>query len=96
MATKKIYAIRDQKVESYGPLVVEAHIHNVVRSLTSIVNDDDRKNHYSAYPEDYALYYLGTYDDTTGIITTNQTPQLVLQLTSLKTVQKFEQTELSI
>jgi len=76
---------------------MDAHIHNIVRSLTSIVNDDDKKNNnYAAYPEDYALYYIGVFDDQSGVITASHQPQLVLQLSSLKTVQKFEQMELPI
>lgn len=69
----QMYTIRDSKAGTYSqPFyahnkpVAERHLHRMVKDPNSMV---------CQFPEDYDLYELGTYDDSTGLVKTLDTPK---------------------
>jgi len=69
----KMYAVRDSKGEFYYPPAfhkthgeAERAFLNVAKNKESIIG----KN-----PEDYDLYYVGTYDERTGKLNPTSTPE---------------------
>jgi len=73
----KIYSIRDSKSEVYNqPFYKKTH-GEAERDFRSLVNDE--KSTINKYPEDFDLYYLGDYDDNTGKLQTNDSPQHVIK-----------------
>lgn len=62
---QKIYTIRDAKAEAYLKPFFERNNGTAVRAIEAAIQQD--KN-FNAYAEDYSLYLIGEYDDTTGRI----------------------------
>lgn len=61
-----IYAVRDSAVEAFlQPFFAQTH-GAAIRSLTEAAKDKDHP--FGKGPQYYALYYLGTFDDSNGII----------------------------
>jgi len=82
---KKIFAIRDSKSESYNQPFFN-HTHGEAeRNFAQLASDP--KSTVNQFPEDFDLFYLGTYNDQTGEISPLQTPQHVVKALTLKTRQ---------
>ncbi|WNK12748.1 MAG: nonstructural protein [Microvirus sp.] len=64
----KLYvcAIRDRALDAFGTPIFVAAIGLAVRSFTDEINRKADGNPYSAHPEDYDLYVLGTFDSDDG------------------------------
>ena len=64
---RKVYSIYDKKAERWTfPMQVEKH-GDMMRSFEDISNDP---NHVvGKHPEDYTLFEIGEYDDSTGTFT---------------------------
>lgn len=78
----KIFSIRDSKAENYlQPFFNKTH-GEAERNFRELARDD--KSIVSKYPEDYDLYFLGTYDDNSGKLSPADTPQHVVKAVNLK------------
>lgn len=78
----KAYSIRDQKGEVFNnPFFQKTH-GEAERSFKQAVNDDQTT--ISKYPEDFDLYYLGEYNDQTGVFQSLDTPQHIAKAIALK------------
>ena len=65
----KMYSLYDSKAESYiAPFYAKAK-GDALRQISSIVNDPNTKHDFGKYPEDFTLFEIGVYDDSTGIVT---------------------------
>lgn len=71
----KIFSIRDQKSEVYNTPFYQKTHGEAERNFQQLVSDD--KSTISKFPEDFDLYYLGEYDDNTGVTKPLDTPQHV-------------------
>lgn len=69
----KVYSIRDAKAEIFNPPFYKKTHGEAERDFSALVRDE--KSMVCKYPEDYDLYYLGTYDDNTGKLDSLDTPQ---------------------
>lgn len=69
----KVYSIRDSKGEVFNQPFFQKTHGEAERSFVTLVNDE--KSMISKYPDDFDLYYLGVYDDQTGLIQSLDTPQ---------------------
>ena len=78
----KIFAIRDQKAEVYNTPFYQHSHGEAERNFKTLVNDG--KSTVSQYPEDFDLYYLGDYDDNTGLVKSLDTPQHIVKAIALK------------
>jgi len=78
---KKIFSIRDSKTETFGqPFYQHTHA-EAERNFSKLVKDD--KSTINSFPEDFDLYYLGTYNDQTGLIMSLDTPQHCIKAVNL-------------
>jgi hypothetical protein len=80
----KVYSIRDSKGEVFNQPFFQKTHGEAERSFSRLVKDESST--LAAYPEDFDLYYLGEYDDQTGLIDSLDTPQHMI-----KAVQCVEQ-----
>lgn len=62
-----IFSVRDSAVEAFMQPFFSPTRGAAIRSLTEVINDPKHEFHKNA--KDYALYYLGTFDDANGVIT---------------------------
>lgn len=62
-----MYSIRDSKGDFYDRIFLQLTHGEAERTFTTIANDP--KTPIGQYPEDYDLYFLGEFDNVTGIIT---------------------------
>lgn len=69
----KAYSVRDSKAEIYNQPFFQKSHGEAERTLLSLVKDG--KSMISQYPDDYDLYFIGTYDDQTGVFSPLNTPQ---------------------
>lgn len=69
----KMFSIRDSKGEIFNPPYYAKTHGEALRSFKTLSNDP--KSTINQYPEDFDLYFLGEYDDQTGKLKPNDTPQ---------------------
>lgn len=78
----KIYAVYDSKAESYTPPYFQHTEAMALRIFGDTCND---KGHtFGMHPEDYTLFHLGEYDDSTGTITQDKITSIANGLTILE------------
>lgn len=70
---RKVFSIRDSKSELFGTPFFNITHGEAERNFKTLVNDP--KSSVSVYPEDFDLYYLGTYDDITGKVVPIDSPE---------------------
>lgn len=70
-----IYSIHDRKAEIYNRPFYESNEVIAVRNVEMCFSDEN--NPMFAYPEDFELVRLGTYDDETGKFDILPIPELV-------------------
>lgn len=81
MQISKIYSIRDSKAEIFNfPFFQKTH-GEAERTFLQLVNDETTQ--IGKFPEDFDLYYLGTYDDQSGKVDVLDTPQHITKAISL-------------
>jgi hypothetical protein len=78
---KKIYAVRDNKINDFITFVVLPNVVEVTRQFTQVANDQNSKIH--EYPEDHDLYYLGEIDTESGKIE-SVTPEYIVNAVACK------------
>ena len=69
----KLYSIRDHKSGFYPP-VVDTNDDTAKRNFSFAMNNNEN---YAFAPADYDLYYVGSFDSETGLITCDHIPTLV-------------------
>lgn len=81
-----ILSVKDTAAQAFGrPMFLPSSAVGV-RSFRDEINRSDANNEMYKHPEDFELYELGTYDDSTGIIEV-VTPRLVARAKDLKDAQ---------
>ncbi len=82
---KEIFAVYDSKAEVYSTPMFMRNKGEALRSWADICNDD--KAVYNKHPQDYSLFHIGTFSETTGEIIPLATPS------SLGLAQEFTRKE---
>lgn len=78
-----ILSVKDTAAQAFGrPMFLPSSAVGV-RSFRDEINRSDANNEMFKHPEDFELYELGTYDDSTGIIQCSE-PRLVARAKDLK------------
>jgi hypothetical protein len=62
----KIIAIRDRAVDAFGVPIFVANLGGAIRSFGDEVKRVDPTNNMNKHPEDYDLFHIGDYDDSTA------------------------------
>lgn len=81
--TLKIFSIRDQKGDVFNTPFFKKTIGEAERDFRTLVNDG--KSMVNQYPDDFDLYWVGEYDDSTGTLKPLDTPQHVIKAVSALT-----------
>lgn len=63
---KKIYAIRDTKADAFWTPIFSQNHATALRSFESSVREEGSA--LAKHAEDYQMYYLGEFDESTGIV----------------------------
>lgn len=72
---KKLYSIYDRKAMFFGSIIAVSAQIEAVRAFASAVESMDSMIY--KYPNDFALFSLGEYDEHTGSLASYPTPILV-------------------
>jgi len=64
----KIYSVHDKRANEYGALMAMPTDAHAVRSFTQEVNRTDTGNMLNQFPEDFALHYMGEFNQENGQI----------------------------
>lgn len=81
--TLVIVSLLDKKGRLYKNPFFVPNTDVAVRSLRGAVNATEQSD-LTQYPEDFALYHLGTFDDETGLITPLAAPLHIMDALQLK------------
>jgi len=73
----KAYSIRDAKAEIFNPPFYKKTHGEAERDFTTLCRDE--KSQVSKYPEDYDLYWVGSFDDASGKFEALDTPQHIIK-----------------
>lgn len=73
----KMFSIRDAKAEIFHPPFFKKTHGEAERDFTTLVRDEKTPAHQ--YPEDYDLYFIGTYYDDSGKMSPLPSPQHVVK-----------------
>ena len=83
-----VFTVRDTKAGAYLNPFFMPNEQVAIRSMDHCLRDP---NHgFALSPEDYALYILGEYDDSTGKFTLLDAPQHMLNLIDLANASDHE------
>ncbi len=66
------YAIFDSKAEAFNSPFFRPTRGQAIREFTEVCNDS--ASSINKYPEDFTLFHIGSYDDSTGLFTALPTP----------------------
>lgn len=72
---KQIFSLFDKKACAYTQPFFYHQVGQAVRALDGIVNN--KETNVNKYPEDFALYKLGTYNDNSGKIVSLNEPEFL-------------------
>ena len=85
----KLFAVKDKALDSYSAPFTQATIEAGIRMWRDLVLYGQEENRYRRSPEDYCLYMLGEFDDSTG----QTTPAVPVRLASANEVLAENTTE---
>lgn len=63
-----IYTVYDSKADAYLKPFFSQSNGAAIRSLTDTVNSGDNNNMITSHPEDYSLFLIGEWDESTGLL----------------------------
>lgn len=81
--TLEMFSIKDGAVAAYAQPFFARSRAEAVRILQDTMASGDHQ--FARHPADFELFHMGTFDDQTGLVTTNDTPEHVIQLLDLST-----------
>lgn len=79
---KKLFAIKDVKVGTFGNVIEMPNIAVLTRELEKAILKGG--NNFADYPADYEVYEIGDYNEERGVLIQRETPQFVVNMVSLK------------
>lgn len=79
-----VMAVHDVQAAAYGRPIFVGTVSLGARSFTDEVNRCDLNNQMFQHPDDFALYDLGTFDDSDGSFSLHASPVLVVKAVTVK------------
>lgn len=80
-----VVSVKDSAIDAFlRPFCVQA-IGQAVRSFTDEVNRSAADNSMWQHPEDYSLWYLGTFDEETGLFEDQSSVRMLARGQDIKT-----------
>lgn len=81
MQTYQMYSIRDSKGDHYGPPFLQVTHGEAERYFDRLCKDP--KAMISQYPDDFSLYHLGTFEDSTGLTKSLPEPSFIIKASTV-------------
>ena len=81
---KIVVSVKDRAASTYGQPLFVPTIGVATRSLQDEVNRADQNNQLHLHPEDFDLYELGEFDDSSGRVSMLDQPRLAARAQDLK------------
>lgn len=78
-----VLALYDRAAATYGRPFFTASVGVGIRSFTDEVNNANPDNQLYKHPQDFDLYSLGSFDDSSATFQLSQSPQLVARAQDL-------------
>lgn len=72
-----VCSIRDAKSEAFGRPFCAQSLGQAIRSFEDEVNRAHEENIVYKHPDDFQLFALGRFDDSTGLFKCSEVPQLL-------------------
>lgn len=69
--------IRDSAVSAYMPPFFVAHVGQAIRGFADQVNKNEPENQLYAHSDDFELYELGSFDDSSATVSQLESPRLL-------------------
>lgn len=73
-----VFSVRDRASDTYGSPFLTVARGQAIRSFSDEVNRKDEGNQLFRHPEDFDLYELGEFDDSTGLFATGVPKQVAV------------------
>lgn len=73
----QIFAVYDEKAQSYGLPLTHATVSVAIRSFTAACQNP--QSFLSQFSSDYSLYHIGTYDEISARIVSFTEPRFVIR-----------------
>lgn len=70
----QIFTIYDAKTEAFLQPFFSQAKGSAIRAFTDSVNDKTGESQFASHPEDYTLFHLGSFDDSTATFDLLKTP----------------------
>ena len=74
---KQVYSIYDKKAMFYGPLMVYDNRVSALRDFEQVCLNSQAM--INKYPDDFALYLVGTFETDNGCLDSSLVPQLIME-----------------
>lgn len=84
----RMYAIFDEKGQMYSSPFCLAHDSQAIRAFGDTACDATSR--INKHPDDYRLYWLGTFDDCSGRVEGLSVPEFLVKASEFTTVRKTE------
>lgn len=76
---KPVMTVKDRALDIYNLPFTQTTVAQGVRSFTDEINSNPETSGLAKHPDDYDLYVIGHYDDTTGRLWPLEVPELVVR-----------------
>lgn len=86
MTTQKIYTVKDKKSDSYGQIFTMKTDGLAIRVMQNAV--DNPNSEIAKYREEFSLYCVGEYDETSGLIKGYEDIKCIGQIADLTTTKE--------
>nr|QJB18896.1 MAG: nonstructural protein [Microvirus sp.] len=80
----KVCCVYDRIAQIYGVPNFTNSKGSTVRAFADMINKPDQNNQFYEHPDDYDLYYLGEFDDATGIFSLEDKAELLARGANVK------------
>ena len=80
-----VVSIKDRAADAFGRPAFVPSVGVAIRSFSDEVNRNDSENQMYAHPDDFDLFELASYDDSTGIVEMLDQPKLLILGKNAKT-----------
>lgn len=81
-----IISVKDTAAQAFTRPVFVPAVPVALRSFRDEVNRSDSKDDLAMHPEDFELYEIGSFDDSTGVIEVIE-PRIIARAKDLKDIQ---------
>lgn len=75
---RMVFAVRDRAADTFGAPFCEVARGRAIRAFSDEINRVHTENQLYQHPEDFDLYELGEFDDSTGVFITGTPKQLAV------------------